>query len=545
MAIEAYPLSWPAAWPRTPAAQRAYPRFNRVERVQSTLTPGSSYPRKRELSVYDAVSRVHSELAKFGVESHTIIISTNVETRRDGTPRSDRRTPDDPGVAVYWADPDSGAQQCMAIDLYTSVAGNLAAVAATIDAMRAIERHGGAQILKRAFEGFKALPSSTVTALSARCRARRRAPGRAFGVSEEIIAKMDLPCTFRRRAPEVHLGPGRRSAQRRADPDADRARRGGPRDARNPHHRSALQGRRPHQQASGTTDPVVRAEDQAHAARAVRGRPPRHSARRARRPRLVPRGVRRVRRRALHELPIGDTMPLLATAMEAWIEGATKEYSTNISATSRRRGALSSDTIRRRASPICRGARRAAEDVYGAKHPRSFNLARGRARRSCARRSSDRTRSTSQVAAVEPRKVKKRAAWQGVLSIDEMRERFPHPGDRQGRRDRVEHGHHGHEPEGVLGPLANAVRPRARRRHEARRPRARHSAGARAGGAAAVTRSLAARLSRAHRRRVHADTSCAARTRSGWSSPASRARGAGSTWATARRTSPTSTRRTR
>jgi hypothetical protein len=166
MAIEAYPLSWPAAWPRTPAAQRAYPRFNRVERVQSTLTPGSSYPRKRELSVYDAVSRVHSELAKFGVESHTIIISTNVETRRDGTPRSDRRTPDDPGVAVYWADPDSGAQQCMAIDLYTSVAGNLAAVAATIDAMRAIERHGGAQILKRAFEGFKALPSSTVTALS-------------------------------------------------------------------------------------------------------------------------------------------------------------------------------------------------------------------------------------------------------------------------------------------------------------------------------------------------------------------------------------------
>jgi hypothetical protein len=70
-------------------------------------------------------------------------------------------------VAVYWADPDSGVQQCMAIDIYDSVAGNLAAVAATVDAMRSIERHGGAQILKRAFSGFTALPSSTTTALSA------------------------------------------------------------------------------------------------------------------------------------------------------------------------------------------------------------------------------------------------------------------------------------------------------------------------------------------------------------------------------------------
>jgi hypothetical protein len=35
----------------------------------------------------------------------------------------------------------------------------LAAIAATLDAMRAIERHGGAAILDRAFTGFTALPS--------------------------------------------------------------------------------------------------------------------------------------------------------------------------------------------------------------------------------------------------------------------------------------------------------------------------------------------------------------------------------------------------
>lgn len=47
--------------------------------------------------------------------------------------------------------------RCMAIDRYDRVADNLAAIAATLDAMRAIERHGGAAILDRAFTGFAAL----------------------------------------------------------------------------------------------------------------------------------------------------------------------------------------------------------------------------------------------------------------------------------------------------------------------------------------------------------------------------------------------------
>jgi hypothetical protein len=46
----------------------------------------------------------------------------------------------------------------MAIDQYNRVADNLAAIAATLGAMRAIDRHGGAQILDRAFTGFTALP---------------------------------------------------------------------------------------------------------------------------------------------------------------------------------------------------------------------------------------------------------------------------------------------------------------------------------------------------------------------------------------------------
>jgi DnaJ-domain-containing protein 1 len=47
----------------------------------------------------------------------------------------------------------------MAVDRYDRVADNLAAIAATLEAMRAIERHGGALILDRVFTGFQALPA--------------------------------------------------------------------------------------------------------------------------------------------------------------------------------------------------------------------------------------------------------------------------------------------------------------------------------------------------------------------------------------------------
>ncbi len=77
--------------------------------------------------------------------------------RLDGLPRSDAKAPADPGVAVYWQRPGE-SMRCMAVDRYTTVAGNLGAIAATLEAMRAIERHGGAQILDRAFTGFAALP---------------------------------------------------------------------------------------------------------------------------------------------------------------------------------------------------------------------------------------------------------------------------------------------------------------------------------------------------------------------------------------------------
>lgn len=151
-AIDSYPLCWPAGWRRTAGDARRRASFGRREK-----RAGMSYATTADLTVTQAVDRVLEELGRMKISRHRIVISTNVPTNRDGTPRSGARVPDDPGAAVYWT--KDGKQQCIAVDRYDRVADNLAAIAATLDAMRAIERHGGAEILDRAFTGFVALPA--------------------------------------------------------------------------------------------------------------------------------------------------------------------------------------------------------------------------------------------------------------------------------------------------------------------------------------------------------------------------------------------------
>lgn len=155
-----YPLSWPDGWKRT--AVRTSAGFNKKRDLRYDGQGQPIYQGKTRLSVADAVQRITGELSRMGVPDWNVIISTNVPLRLDGLPRSDQE-PRDPGAAVYWRKKDSDTMRCMAIDRYTRVADNLAAIAATLDAMRAIERHGGATILDRAFLGFAALPQNAST----------------------------------------------------------------------------------------------------------------------------------------------------------------------------------------------------------------------------------------------------------------------------------------------------------------------------------------------------------------------------------------------
>lgn len=156
--IPAYPLAWPEGWKRTPPLRRRSATFGRQERQYSS-DGQHSWKQKRGLTVTDSVERVLRALESMRIDRKDVVISTNVRTRLDGLPRSGERKPEDPGAAVYWQDRGGAAPRVMAVDQYDDVADNLAAIASTLDAMRAIERHGGAAILERAFTGFAALPA--------------------------------------------------------------------------------------------------------------------------------------------------------------------------------------------------------------------------------------------------------------------------------------------------------------------------------------------------------------------------------------------------
>lgn len=139
-----YPLAWPEGWKRMPSYLRKNATFSRNGKA---------------LTVFDGVQRVLDELERLGVHQDDVIVSTNLQTRLDGLPRSNQGRPGDPGVCVYWQKSAKEPMRCMAVDRYNEVQDNLAAVAATLEAMRSIERHGGAAILDRAFTGFAALPA--------------------------------------------------------------------------------------------------------------------------------------------------------------------------------------------------------------------------------------------------------------------------------------------------------------------------------------------------------------------------------------------------
>ncbi len=142
-----FPLCWPVGWKRSAGWREG--------RFSSKSGSGCARP----LSIAEATRRLTDELTRMGVSEQNVVISTNLQLRLDGLPKSGQPQPADPAVAVYWR--KGKETKCMAIDLYSRVEQNLAAVAATLDAMRAIERHGGAAVMDRAFDGFAALPEKS------------------------------------------------------------------------------------------------------------------------------------------------------------------------------------------------------------------------------------------------------------------------------------------------------------------------------------------------------------------------------------------------
>lgn len=147
MSVPAYPLHWPTNRPRRAPHDQKYGRF-------STKQNNGRYLSTKDITTSQALHRLQDELDRIGAELP--VVSSNVQTRLDGLPRSGQREPDDPGVAVYFQ--LGGRPHCLPCDTYTQVAQNIAAVAAHIEATRKIERHGVASV-QEMFTGFEALPA--------------------------------------------------------------------------------------------------------------------------------------------------------------------------------------------------------------------------------------------------------------------------------------------------------------------------------------------------------------------------------------------------
>lgn len=144
MTTSAYPLQWPATRQRTKAPRDG--AFNKK-------INNGRYIETKNLSVSDALSRLQHEVDRLGARQY--VLSSNLETRLDGLPRSGQAEPKDSGVALYFHIGDK--PHCLPCDTYNRVADNIAAIAKHIEATRAIERYGVATISEM-FSGFVALP---------------------------------------------------------------------------------------------------------------------------------------------------------------------------------------------------------------------------------------------------------------------------------------------------------------------------------------------------------------------------------------------------
>lgn len=146
---EAYPLQWPEGWPRTPLDQRDR-GYQFKERIQSD----KAWQQHKLVSFPTARDKLYDELKRLGA-SH-VVVSTNHQPDRYGIP-TERSRVQDHGVAVYFQ--YEGRAMAMACDRFDGAAANMRSLGLAIEAMRQLERHGGGQMMERAFAGFAALPA--------------------------------------------------------------------------------------------------------------------------------------------------------------------------------------------------------------------------------------------------------------------------------------------------------------------------------------------------------------------------------------------------
>lgn len=106
-----------------------------------------SFERARKL-LYEELERMNAS---------NVVLSSNLPLRLDGEARAGAALHGaSPGCAIYFT--FRGKPMVMACDRFSALAANVRSLGLAIEAMRALERHGGGQMMERAFTGFSALP---------------------------------------------------------------------------------------------------------------------------------------------------------------------------------------------------------------------------------------------------------------------------------------------------------------------------------------------------------------------------------------------------
>jgi len=155
--VEAYPLCWPDGWQRTPDHLRDNGARFKGGSGWEGYGENKRFVGRRMITFHKARQLLRDELGRLGAKG--VIMSTNAALRNDGEVRADsaEKRHDDPGIAVYFT--LKGKQMVMAQDAFSTLAANARSLGLAVEALRALERHGGGTMMERAFAGFTALPS--------------------------------------------------------------------------------------------------------------------------------------------------------------------------------------------------------------------------------------------------------------------------------------------------------------------------------------------------------------------------------------------------
>jgi hypothetical protein len=182
-----FPLAWPPGRPRRPPGRRVAGDFSRN-------LPEGMAKRTRKVNLGEAALRCEEEVERLG--GRWAVLSTNVELRLDG--RHKAMVPMDPGACLYFE--LKGIPHAMACDSFTEVEQNVAAIAAHLKAVRAIERYGVGSSAE-SLQAFAALPAPAHVKPA-------RPWWSVLGVARDSVDAADVRAMFQVRAKKAHPDKG-------------------------------------------------------------------------------------------------------------------------------------------------------------------------------------------------------------------------------------------------------------------------------------------------------------------------------------------------